>query len=86
MALPSPSFGELLDRTTPRGLQADHSKAMAYRPEEGRFVVRGARFVVISRYGKAHLTGPLLAAPHLPKPFQPEALVRAVRALAHARH
>jgi hypothetical protein len=25
-----------------RGLQADHSKAMAYRPEEGRLVVRGA--------------------------------------------
>ena len=41
-------------------------------------------FVVISGYDRAHLTGPLLDASHLAKPFQPEALVRAVRTLVKA--
>ena len=41
----------------------------------------GIPFLVLSGYGKAHLTGLLLEAPHFSKPFQPEALVRAVRAL-----
>jgi hypothetical protein len=43
MALQNPSFAELLDRTAERvaeGLQADYSKVMEYRPEEGRLVVR----------------------------------------------
>jgi DNA-binding response OmpR family regulator len=41
-------------------------------------------FLIISGYSKSHLIGPLLNAPHLPKPFQPEALVRAVKELTTA--
>jgi DNA-binding response OmpR family regulator len=44
----------------------------------------GTPFLVISGYGKARITGPLLDAPHVSKPFSPEALVRAVRALINA--
>jgi DNA-binding response OmpR family regulator len=41
----------------------------------------GTPFLVLSGYSKAHLAEPLLDAPHLPKPFQPGALVRALNAL-----
>jgi DNA-binding response OmpR family regulator len=44
----------------------------------------GTPFLVITGYGRAHLTGPLLDAPHVFKPFSPEALVRAVHALIDA--
>jgi DNA-binding response OmpR family regulator len=42
----------------------------------------GIPFIVLTGYGKAHLTGPLLDAPRLAKPFHPETLVRTVRDVA----
>ena len=40
---------------------------------------RGTPFVVVSGYGRAHLSEPFGGAPLLSKPFQSDALIRTIR-------
>jgi DNA-binding response OmpR family regulator len=69
----------LLERSKPDAAVLDANlRGASVEPVAGALVRQGVPFLIVSGYGRAHLPSVLLAAPFLPKPFEPISLVSAV--------